>query len=251
MRLICLCFLFGFFLSGPVLAQTVEKKLQRKVDGTVGVRQETQRREDAWAREKAALESRYNLARAHVTALEAQQEILQRKDRALEERVNELQRRIDESNRLEAGLQQAMEATVARLETFIEADLPFLPAERAARIASLKETLALPDVEPADKLRRLLEALQVECEYGDTVETYRQDIEVDGDPVSADVFRLGRLSIFWQTPDGRRVGEYDRVGDRWVEFPSGYRRNISAAVEMAAKRKPVELLKLPVGRIEP
>lgn len=238
-------------VAGPAFSQSEEKRLQRQVDGTVGIRKETQDKEDRWARERMELEARYKAARARVAQLEKQREILERKDRALGDRVNELERRIDESNRLEEGLQAAMEVTLARLEAFVDADLPFLPEERAARIRSLKETLALPDVLPAEKLRRLLEALQVECEYGDTVETYQQEILVDGEPIVADVFRLGRLSIFWQTPDGRRAGEYDRAADRWVELPTGHRRNIGAAVEMASKRKPVELIKLPVGRIKP
>jgi hypothetical protein len=59
------------------------------------------------------------------------------------------------------------------------------------------------------------------------------------------------LSVFWQTPDGERVGEYDRVTNRWVEISGKYVRSISAAVEMAEKRRPIELLRLPVGRISP
>jgi hypothetical protein len=115
----------------------------------------------------------------------------------------------------------------------------------------LEETLAQTDSSGAEKLRVLLEALLVECEYGDTVEVYEQRIEVDGEAVYANIFRLGRLSIFWQTPDGVRIGEYDRVGDRWVELPKKYARGISAAVEMAEKRRPIELLRLPVGRMNP
>ena len=74
---------------------------------------------------------------------------------------------------------------------------------------------------------------------------------MDGEPVFANVFRLGRMSIFWKTPDGTRVGEYDRVNDRWVELPRSYARRISAAVEMADRQRPIELIQLPVGRISP
>ena len=138
-----------------------------------------------------------------------------------------------------------------RLEAWVEKDLPFLPEERAGRLRLLREGLARTDISGAEKLRQLLEALLVECEYGDTVEVYEQRIEVEGEPIFAIVFRLGRLSIFWQTPDRARVGEYDRVTNRWVELPGRYARSISAALEMAEKRRPIELLRLPVGRISP
>jgi len=165
--------------------------------------------------------------------------------------VAELERRIAVSETLEAGLQTVMDETLERFESFVRSDLPFLPEERSLRISMLKESLARTDATPAEKLRLLLEALQVETELGDTVETYPQRIDLGTENVFADVFRLGRLSLFWITPDGERAGEYDRVTGRWVELPGRYRKGIRMAVEMAAKQRPVELIRLPVGRIHP
>jgi len=243
--------LLCLFAAGPAPGETPDRQVRQTVQGTVDIRQETQKKEDLWAQEKDKLQARYRSARAQVEELEKRKEMLARKDAALREQVAELERRIAEAERLEAGLQSVMEETLAGLDAFVGEDLPFLAEERALRIASLEETLAQPDATPADKLRRLLEALQVETEYGDTVETYEQKIDVDGEPVYADIFRLGRLSVFWMTPDGRRVGEYDRVSGRWVELPERYRKGIRMAVEMAAKQRPVELIRLPVGRIAP
>jgi len=225
--------------------------LREQVEGTVGIHQSTQKQEDVWAREKAELKARYKASPARCHEMEREKTVLERQKNALEAQVAELERRIRESVRLQEGLSSTTDETLLRLDQSVETDLPFLPQERAARLASLTETLALTDLSQAEKLRRLLEALQVECEYGSTIETYQQKIDVEGSPVFADIFRLGRISIFWQTPDGTRVGEYDRVNDRWVELPSKYRRSIRAAVEMARKQRPVELLQLPVGRIEP
>ncbi len=228
-----------------------EKQLTGKVKGTVDIRQETQRKEDAWAREKVELEARYQAAKAHVEVLERYRAKLEQKDRALSEQVSELERRLEESARLEQGLQEVMESLLQRLEDWVEEDLPFLPEERTLRIRSLRETLALADSTPAEKLRRLLEALQVECEYGDNVEVYQQKISVGGESLFADIFRLGRLSVFWQTPDGSRAGEYDRATGEWVELPSRYRRGIRMAMEMAGRQRSIELVKLPLGRINP
>jgi hypothetical protein len=59
------------------------------------------------------------------------------------------------------------------------------------------------------------------------------------------------VSVFWRTPDGKRCGEFDRGTNQWVEFPGKYNRNIEAAMDMATRMRPVELLSLPLGRIQP
>ena len=251
MKYVLTALLVMFLTAGHALGQTPDREVRKTVQDIVDIRQETQRKEDAWAREEESLRNRYRVAVAHVEDLERRKAALEKKDAALRGEVADLERRIAESERLEAGLQAVTEETMERLEAFVASDLPFLEEERALRVAGLKETLARTDTTPAEKLRRLLEALQVETEYGDTVETYTQRIVVDGESLFADIFRLGRLSVFWMTPDGERVGEYDRVGDRWVELPARYRKAVRLAVEMAAKQRPVELIRLPVGRIHP
>ena len=237
--------------AGHVWGQTPDREVRKTVQDTVDIRQETQRREDAWARQEENLRSRYRIAAAQVEDLMRRKAALEKRDAALRGEVADLERRIAESERLEGGLQEVMDETLERLEAFVASDLPFHEEERELRVAALKETLARTDATPAEKLRLLLEALQVETEFGDTVETYPQRIDVDGESVFADIFRLGRLSVFWMTPDGKRVGEYDRVEGRWVELPARYRQAVRLAVEMAAKQRPVELIRLPVGRIHP
>jgi hypothetical protein len=237
------------FVTVPVLGENPAEQVKGTVTEAVDIRKETQKQEDRWAVEKAELKAQYRASRAHIESLEKQTDLWTRKVEVLQERVDELERRIEESERLDANLHEILEKVMNRLKGWVQQDLPFLPQERADRLAFLEEALAQTDISGAEKLRHLLEALLVECEYGDTVEVYEQSIEVDGESVFAQVFRLGRLSIFWLTPDGARVGEYDRVTNRWVELPGKYVRSISAAVEMAEKRRPIELLRLPVGRI--
>ena len=125
------------------------------------------------------------------------------------------------------------------------------PEERAARLASLRLELARPDVSGAEKLRRLLEALQIEAGYGSTAEVYQERIVVAGDSLHVDLLRVGRLSLFWRTPDGRRVGEYDRVAAEWTELPGKYKRSIARAMEMTTRRRAFDLIALPIGRISP
>jgi hypothetical protein len=237
--------------AGSAWGEPSAENIRNTVHGTVEIRRETQQKEDRWALEEAELQARYRAAKAQTASLEKQKELWSRKVDVLQKRAQEMKRRIEESERLDANLNEILEGIMNRLKGWVGADLPFLAEERAGRLAFLEETLARADITGAEKLRHLLEALLVECEYGDTLEVYEQSIEVAGETIFVRVFRLGRLSVFWQTPDGARVGEYDRSANRWVELPAGHARSIAAAVEMAEKRRPVELIRLPVGRINP
>jgi hypothetical protein len=243
----------GVLLLGLVTAwpQDAPREVESTVDETVGIRQETQRQADAWAAERAELQARYHAARDQVTYLDERKHLLQQRAAALEERIAEFERRLVESRRLEESIQDTLTEILRRLEDWIAVDLPFLKAERAARVAALRSELAQPGNTPSEKLRRMLEALQIETLYGSGVEVYQEHIPLGTDSLFVDVFRLGRLSLFWRTPDGARCGEYDRAGGQWVELPGKYRRPIGHAIAIADRRRSAELVALPLGRIAP
>jgi hypothetical protein len=227
------------------------QKLGTTVDKTVTTHQETQKKQDTWASEQAELTLRYWNAKANIDYLEKRKAYEETEVKALEGGIAELERRLVESIRLNESLQDTLNAVVGRLEAFVNRDLPFLMEERAARLASLKDEVARPDVTGAEKLRRVLEALQVEANYGNTVEVYQEQVRVGEEDIFADMLRIGRVSVFWRTPDGKRVGEYDRATGKWVELDGKYVRPVNMTVEMASRIRPTELVELPLGRIEP
>jgi hypothetical protein len=137
------------------------------------------------------------------------------------------------------------------LERSVENSLPFRIEERRARLSDLKASLALTDTEPADKLRKLLDAFQLEATYGMTTDVIEQELTVGGETVVADVLRIGRLSLFWRSVDGKRVGRYDRAASRWVELPGKYNGTVGRAIEMVSHERPVEVLSLPLGEAQP
>jgi seryl-tRNA synthetase len=235
----------------PLCARAQTGELEKKVGEAVQIHQDTQVKQDAWEKEKAALTARYRTAKANVDYLLERKSAQERTLAGLEANVVELERRMKESVRLQSSLQDTLNTIVVRLEDWVKSDLPFLREERASRVASLKEEIRRPDVEGSEKLRRVLEALQVEAGYGSTVEVEQQEIQIGEERLFVDVLRVGRVSLFWRTPEGKRVGEFDRAAGRWVELPGKYRRNIRTAVEMAARLRNVDVVSLPLGRIEP
>lgn len=213
----------------------------------------TQQAEDRWAEQKKALQSRYRSLQAEEKALEKRRTALLAQVSALEARQAEAQRTMAETARVEAELQTHLNGLMERLEAHIDRDLPFLPAERDGRMADIKTVLAQLDTSIAERSRRVMEAIKVETEYGQTVEVYQDTIRIGGPDedltMVADILRVGRLALFWRTPDGKTIGGWDRVAGQWTPLPKKYRRAINDAMEMALKRRSVDMVKLPLGRI--
>ena len=227
------------------------KQLSETVDNTLKTHQEVQKKQDDWSREQAELLARYRAAKASVDYLEKRKAIEEEDVQTLDQSIAELERRMVESVRLNDSLEDTLQTVVGRLEAFVAADLPFMMEERNARIASVKEVIAKPGVTGAEKLRRVLEALQVEANYGNLVEVYQEKIMVGDEEVYADMVRVGRLSVYWRTPDGKRVGEYDRAQHKWVPLGEQYVRVINETREMALRLRSTEVVLLPLGRIQP
>lgn len=232
------------------VAQTADE-VQDSVDAAIQTRQNTQHEQDEWEAERIRLVARYRSAQASIGYLEERRITEQARLDALQDRIAELRRRVDESDRLESSLEDTLRTVLRRLAASVAHDLPFLTEERSLRLASLRRELVRSDVAGAEKLRRLLEALQIEAQYGGTVEVYQDRITIAGESVHTDILRLGRLSLFWLTPDGRRAGRYDEAINQWVELPGKYRRSIRRAMEMATRMRPTVIVELPIGRVTP
>jgi hypothetical protein len=241
--------LLVFALAAPLVARSQDENPGKVVDETISVSQKTQKKQDEWADEKSDMMVRYRNASANIRYLEQRVAIEDEKAVALDERIAELERRLDESTRLKNSIQDTLNAIQERLTLWVESDLPFLMKDRRVRLAALDREISRPDVTSAEKLRRLLEVLQVETGYGSTVEVVQDRIVVEGDTVFVDMLKLGRLALFWRTPDGERAGEYN-IGIRsWVELPDRYHGDIYKAMDMAARIRPIEITELPLGRI--
>ncbi len=238
-------------VTGGAAAQSKGTDLKKMVDSTITIDRETQKRQEQWASERAELVARYKTAKASLEFLSPKKSAAEERLAGVESAIAGLERNLTESKRLEYSLSDTLNTIYGGLESRVRSDLPFLPAERTGRLAALKEDLNQPALSGAEKLRRLLEALQVETGYGNNVEVTQERIALGSDSLFVDLMRIGRISLFWRTTDGERIGEYDRAANRWIELPDNYRRDIGLAMDMATRMRPVEIITLPIGRIRP
>ena len=145
------------------------------------------------------------------------------------------------------GIVPLMVDMVANIKKFVELDVPFLPKERAKRVDDLETLLTRADVSTSEKFRRILEAYQVENEYGRTIESYRALKKTDGNEKTVDYLQVGRVAFLYQTLDGKETGAWDNKAKKWVELGSEYKKSIQAGIKMAKKQTAPQLIKLPIS----
>ena len=55
--------------------------------------------------------------------------------------------------------------------------------------------------------------------------------------------------FFCQSLDKKTTGYYDVAARKWEKLPGKYNAEIDTAMEIGAKRRPVDLVNLPLGRM--
>lgn len=136
------------------------------------------------------------------------------------------------------------------LENFIQLDLPFLSEERLQRLETLKSMVVSADVTHAEKFRRIIEAYQIENEYGKTIEAYRADLELGGNQISVDFLRLGRVALYYQRLDGSETGMWNQKTKTWESLSSDYRIGVRNGLRIARKEAAPDLIVVPVPAAE-
>lgn len=143
-----------------------------------------------------------------------------------------------------------MLSMVDAVETFVDRDVPFLLEERRGRIARLRQLMDRADVTNAEKYRRIMEAYQIENDFGRTIEAYRGSLEGGAETRTVDYLRIGRVILLYQTLDGTEVGAWNQADGAWEVLDNSYRPAIRQGLRIARKQAAPDLLRLPVPAAE-
>lgn len=149
---------------------------------------------------------------------------------------------------IERQVAPLMARMINTLDTFVNLDVPFLPIERQKRLADLKQMLEQADVSVAEKFRRVLEAYQIEVDYGRTIEVYSGMQLIDGSERDVDFLRVGRVSFVYQSRDGQQMGVWDQQTKTWQPLPQTHRSDINKALRIARKQLAPDLVIVPVAQ---
>ncbi|MFC4700395.1 DUF3450 domain-containing protein [Glaciecola siphonariae] len=154
---------------------------------------------------------------------------------------------IDEVSVIERQITPLMINMIDGLEQFVALDIPFLEQERKDRIVDLQAMMDRADVAPSEKFRRVMEAFQVEMDYGRTIEAYSGLLTVDGQERDVEFLRIGRTALLYQTRDASRQGVYNKQTRQWEELDSSYRTQVTKGLRIAKKQLAPDLLMVPVS----
>lgn len=135
---------------------------------------------------------------------------------------------------------------VDAIEQFVALDIPFLLKERTDRNANLRETLERADVTTPEKFRNIMEAYQIENEFGRTIEAYRASLKIGDKEITVDFLRFGRIALVYQSLDESLSGRWDQATRSWVALDSSHRTALRHGLRIARKQAAPDLINLPL-----
>ena len=127
------------------------------------------------------------------------------------------------------------------LARFIELDQPMLLEEREARLQALQDNLGRSDVALGEKYRRVIEAYQIEAEYGQNIEAYEGTLTLNGRDLTVDFLRVGRLALYYVSLDRSEAGLWHPRERTWRVLDADY-----LDLRVARKQAPPNLMPLPL-----
>lgn len=198
--------------------------------------------------ETRKLLDRYRLVTRQTETLETYNQQLSRLLESQLAEMKSIQRQIEEIEITQQEITPLMLRMLASLEQFVSLDVPFLPKERSQRLANLHATLDRADVSVSEKFRQVIEAFQIENDYGRTIEAYRAELshQAGSEKRTVDFLRVGRVALYYQTLDGNEMGVWDKASGQWQLLDTEYRSAVNKGLRIARKQAAPDLLVLPV-----
>lgn len=158
-----------------------------------------------------------------------------------------LSRQLEEIAQTRQGIVPLMYRMIDDLSVWVETDLPIKRGQRQARIDSLKTLMTRADVADAEKFRRILEAYQIELDYGAKLGIYQETLVIDGVERDVDILHLGRLSLVAKSLNGEQFWFYDQPTSQWTAIEDHSHEALQQAYDVANKKQPPTLMALPLS----
>ena len=202
---------------------------------------DSQKRVDKLADDRDSMADEYRNTLRESDSLKLYLDQLRSQLKSQEEEMDSIRGEQRDISRTNVEILPLMQDMLSTLGQFVDLDMPFLLDERHERIKKLNDMMPRADVTVSEKFRRIVEAYQVEIDYGRTIEGYTGNLK--GKDVS--FLRVGRVGLLYQTPDGKETGYWDRTKKDWVADNS-YAEGVKEGLKVARKQTSPDLLIVPV-----
>lgn len=238
------------FVTGSVVAQTVDQALQAE-QRRIQLAQASQERINTVVEGTRSLEDQYRAINKEIDGLRVYNRLMTAQTEGQQAALDDIALSMDQVDVINRQIFPLMERMIDGLEQSIALDVPFLLEERNNRVETLKEIMQRSDVSVAEKFRKVMEAYQIENDYGSSSETYTQSLDVEGSPRNYNMLRVGRVGLYFQSDDARVSGFWDPETKEFTLLGNEYRNEIRKGIRMAKDLIAPELLLLPVPASSP
>jgi hypothetical protein len=210
------------------LAQQSQERVNNIVDGT------------------RSLEDQYRAINKEIDGLKVYNRLMTAQVQGQAAVLEDIALSMDQVDVINRQIFPLMERMIDGLDQSVGLDVPFLMEERTDRVANLKDIMERSDVSVAEKFRKVMEAYQIENDYGSTSETYSQEITLPEHGTRVyNMLRFGRIGLYFQSDDATITGRWDNDKRDWV-LDSSIRGEVRKGLQIARQQIAPELLILPV-----
>ena len=233
-------------VSGSVFAQSVDEVLQAE-DRRLNLAQQSQERINSIVEGTRSLEDQYRAINKEIDGLKVYNRLMRAQVDGQQSVLEDIALSIDQVDVINRQIFPLMERMIDGLDQSVKLDVPFLMEERVERIDNLRSIMERSDVSVAEKFRKVMEAYQIELDYGTSSEFYTQSLTLeDGATRSYNILRIGRVGLYFQSDDSKITGHWDNAQRAWVLDDSA-RSDIRTGLRMARQLIAPELIVVPVA----
>jgi len=232
-------------LTCSVFAQTVDDVLkadQRRIN----LAQASQERINEVVERKRSLEDQYRAINKEIDGLRVYNRLMTAQTNGQQATLDDISLSMDQVDVINRQIFPLMERMIDGLEQSIALDIPFLSRERSKRIETLKGIMERSDVTVAEKFRKVMEAYQIENDYGSSSEWYLEELDIGGKVREYKMLRIGRIGLYFQSDDATVTGWWNPETKQYEELDSENRSEIRKGLRIARQLVAPELVLIPV-----
>ncbi|WP_406611167.1 DUF3450 domain-containing protein [Agarivorans sp. JK6] len=219
----------------------------RKIEGEiVDQAKHSQQRIDQSSDQALALASEIQALEREVSQLKVYKNHLSRLVESQQSEQHSIQEQLNEIGSTRLGVVPLMYQMLEGLAQLHEQDLPIRSEVRQQRLAKLNTLMSQADVSDSEKYRRILEAYQIELDYGLKLGSYEAQIELDG-LRQVELLNLGRVSLVARSLDHQQYWAWHQNSQQWQVIESKQHSNVGLAFDVANKVAAPSLLVLPLA----
>jgi len=235
-------------ISGGVFAQTVDQVLQAD-QRRLNLAQQSQERINNIVEGTRSLEDQYRAINKEIDGLKVYNRLMRAQVEGQAATLEDIALSMDQVDVINRQIFPLMERMIDGIKQSVALDIPFLMDERNDRIAALETIMERSDVTVAEKFRKVMEAYQIENDYGTTIENYSQSLTIDGATRSFNMLRVGRIGLYFQSDDTKITGLWNNQTRGW-EVDNSVRNEVRKGLRVARQLIAPELIIVPVQAAE-